>query len=356
MDSNKALFLPFMRIQTGHHHTADALMEAVQLARTDMVCDKVDILSYSYGNIERVVTSAYLNWIRFFPELYDRLYRHASCNNKPLKRRSFFYEMMFIPFFRRLVREHHPQVLVSTHALPSNLASRLKLNNQLQSITVNAYTDFFINDVWGIDGIDYHFVPTAAVKAFLVRRGIPAERVFVTGIPIHPVYRKMEYKANTDSNIRVLVTGGSLGTGSIRKLLSSLKSPSIHYNVLCGKNESLYRELLRNRPNNVTPISYIGSKMEMNALYDEADAVLTKPGGVTVSECLMKRKPIFMYDPLPGQEKVNARELNRLGVGIMVNLHHKPEQELLRFFPVRKNRMLIRDISKSTIGSWMTGR
>ncbi|KYD28881.1 MULTISPECIES: hypothetical protein [Anoxybacillaceae] len=49
----------------------------------------------------------------------------------------------------------------------------------------------------------------------------------------------------------------------------------------------------------------------MNDLYDQVDFILTKPGGVTISECLYKRLPIFIYDTLPGQEEMNFRILKR---------------------------------------------
>lgn len=52
----------------------------------------------------------------------------------------------------------------------------------------------------------------------------------------------------------------------------------------------------------------------MNRLYEEADAIITKPGGVTISESLVKRKPIFIYEALPGQERINFRRLLELGV------------------------------------------
>ncbi|GAC43319.1 UDP-N-acetylglucosamine:LPS N-acetylglucosamine transferase [Paenibacillus popilliae ATCC 14706] len=47
----------------------------------------------------------------------------------------------------------------------------------------------------------------------------------------------------------------------------------------------------------------------MNDLYNQADAVLAKPGGVTVSECLYKKVPILVYHALPGQEEINLLHL-----------------------------------------------
>ena len=43
----------------------------------------------------------------------------------------------------------------------------------------------------------------------------------------------------------------------------------------------------------------------MNVLYDKADAIITKPGGITITECLWKQVPIFVYEALPGPEEMN---------------------------------------------------
>ncbi|WVX84143.1 hypothetical protein R4Z09_14775 [Niallia oryzisoli] len=50
----------------------------------------------------------------------------------------------------------------------------------------------------------------------------------------------------------------------------------------------------------------------MNDLYNQIDTILTKPGGVTISESReshFKRKPTLIYDALPGQEEINLQHL-----------------------------------------------
>lgn len=333
MEQKKALFLPFMQIPTGHHHVADALINEMQSCNQNMLCDKVDILSYSYGRMEKVVSSTYLTWIRIFPGVYDRLYKYAAYRNTPTIGRHYLYETLFVYFFKRLTYQQNPNILFCTHALPSNIASVLKTKNQLQSITVNVYTDFFVNRVWGIEGIDYHLVPSLAVKEHLLNRGVPAQRIFVTGIPIHPVFQQGKSQRAVNGNISVLVTGGSLGVGAIKKILSTSKSEKLHYFVLCGKNQALYEQLQHENKQTITPLPYLTNKGEMNRLYDKVDAVLTKPGGVTISECLMKRKPIFVYNSLPGQEKINVDQLSSLGVVNAVDMKtNLMERQILDFF------------------------
>lgn len=106
-----------------------------------------------------------------------------------------------------------------------------------------------------------------------------------------------------------------------------------HYYVLCGKNDALYNYLLDNNNPNITLYRYIKSRGKMNELYCKVDGVLTKPGGVTISECLKKRKPIFIYNYLPGQEKVNMKELIRQGLVIPVSSNViKVEKQMIDYF------------------------
>ncbi|GIO26413.1 MGDG synthase family glycosyltransferase [Ornithinibacillus bavariensis] len=307
-----ALFLPFLKLPTGHHHVADAVMKELQNTFQTLNCEKVDILSYSYGPIERLVSTAYISWIKIMPKAYDKLYQYLAVNNQTNRSRQLVYEVLFTSFFKRLMEKNQPRILFCTHSLPSNLASVLKQKNQLQATTVNVYTDFFVNRVWGISGIDYHLVPSIRMKNFLLELGVDESTIYVTGIPIHPIFKKTSQCLSRNKRLTVLITGGSLGMGAIEKLIPT--KPTIHYIVLCGKNEKLYQRLQQKNDPLITPINYIENKEKMNGIYDQVDAVVTKPGGVTVSECLMKRKPIFTCSALPGQEKVNELELKELGV------------------------------------------
>ena len=326
----EALFLPFMQIPTGHHHVADALMDELN---KNMNCNKVDILSYSFGRAEGLVSSVYLHWIRFFPWGYNWLYSSLAFKKRLKRNRQFLYEALFIHFFKRLLQEYGPHILFFTHCLPSNIGGILKRKGLLNAITVNVYTDYFVNRVWGMKGIDYHLVPSLHVKEFLLQLGVREERIFVTGIPVHSAFRSSPVQVEKGKQLKVLVTGGSLGVGAIEKLLpENSVGTGLSYDVLCGKNETLYHQLRAKRDVNIKPIPYIRSKEKMNILYEQADAVITKPGGVTVSECLMKRKPIFISGALPGQEKVNLDQLKEMGLIMPLDLAGSVEQQILKFF------------------------
>ena len=212
------------------------------------------------------------------------------------------------------------------------MASVLKQKNQLQALTINVYTDFFVNHLWGINGIDFHFAPSMTVKHELMKKGVPEQKIVVTGIPIDRVFKRDQQSTIKKDGISILVTGGNLGVGGMGDLFSSLlRSRRIHYHVLCGKNEALYQKILNENKPNITPYAYISNREKMNHLYNQVDGVLTKAGGVTLSECLMKRKPIFIYQPLPGQERINVNHLKKLGLVTMIESGDSVENKIRDF-------------------------
>ena len=70
----------------------------------------------------------------------------------------------------------------------------------------------------------------------------------------------------------------------------------------------------------------------MNTLYDGANAIITKPGGVTLSEALWKRLPIFVHASLPGQEDVNKEFLLKRKLIKTLDLNTSIAVQLNSFF------------------------
>ncbi|PLT30014.1 MGDG synthase family glycosyltransferase [Peribacillus deserti] len=313
--SKKILFLPFLQIPSGHHQVAAALMETIN---KEIETEKVDLLSYSYGKLEKFISAIYLKWIHSFPSLYNLIYKFSVCQNRSQSKRFPLYEILFMPFMKRLLKESNPDFIICTHALPSYLLNQIKERHGLKVPVLNIYTDYFIHDIWGIKHIDHHFVPSEIQKQFLLKLGVRAEQIYLTGIPVHLDIRESSNVMFAPVNpalLNILVSGGSLGAGELEKLINKLQECSAaHFYVLCGKNKGLYKKLSERKWSNIFPLEYISCRKKMNALYESMDAVISKPGGVTVSECLHKRKPMFVYHSLPGQEKINVENLKKLGL------------------------------------------
>jgi len=57
----------------------------------------------------------------------------------------------------------------------------------------------------------------------------------------------------------------------------------------------------------------------MHELMAVCDLIITKPGGLTSSEALALGKPLFILNPIPGQEAANSDFLLERGAAAKVN-------------------------------------
>jgi processive 1,2-diacylglycerol beta-glucosyltransferase len=54
----------------------------------------------------------------------------------------------------------------------------------------------------------------------------------------------------------------------------------------------------------------------MDELMAMSDLLITKPGGITVSESIAKGLPMIFIEPIPGQEEANADYVVEQGAGV----------------------------------------
>ncbi|MRX73289.1 hypothetical protein GJU40_14165 [Bacillus lacus] len=302
----KILFLPFLQFYSGHHSVCDSLAEFMKQIHPGCSIEIVDIFSYRSRIAEEAVSRLYLAGIASCPEIYSKLYKKAACAQKNIDQRRYFYEWFFLSAMKKLLEKTAPDLIVCSHALPSYLCNVLKSRGELTVPVINAYTDYFINDLWGVRNIDLHLVPGTQNRAALLSRGIPSSSVIVTGIPVSPSFEKRITPKENEKAL-ILIAGGNLGMLNDYQLLHAMLSTDcVTFYILCGRNNNLYRKLKQLGKPHIVPLSYISSRDEMNTLYSCADMVITKPGGVTISEVLSKQVPAYLLPPLPGQEEFNA--------------------------------------------------
>ncbi|QPA31172.1 MGDG synthase family glycosyltransferase [Thermaerobacillus caldiproteolyticus] len=315
----RILVLPLFQMSSGHHKVADTLIDFLQKQFPTVLCKKVDFLSYCNEYIEKVISEMYLRWIRSHPKLYHHVYKTLMYPD--FGRLEFVHLEPWLPYFehkmKKMVEKEQPQLIICTHSFPSRILQRLKKRKVVKAPVINVYTDFFMNGIWGKRGIDYHFVPHADAKRELITKyHIKEEQIIVTGIPVHEklMSKKVENRGKRRP-FHLLLAGGNQGLGNMIDFFEKMEgSRAFQYSVLCGTNKKLYEEISSWRQPHIRPLPYISDIEEMNCLYHEVDAVITKPGGVTVSEVLHKRLPLFTIGYLPGQEQINLRYLEEKGL------------------------------------------
>jgi processive 1,2-diacylglycerol beta-glucosyltransferase len=152
------------------------------------------------------------------------------------------------------------------------------------------------------------------------------EDVVVTGIPIsakfsgtiNPKAVRQSLGLRDDLPV-LLVPSGGFGMGPLGAILAELDKLERPFQtvVVTGRNEELRRELAAQDRKHPTHV--LGFATNMHELMAVADLIITKPGGLTSSEALAMGKPLFILNPIPGQEAANSDFLLEHGPAAKAN-------------------------------------
>jgi processive 1,2-diacylglycerol beta-glucosyltransferase len=176
--------------------------------------------------------------------------------------------------------------------------------------------------------VDYYIVPSEDTKDRFIKKDVPAKKIKPFGIPIRYNFaEKLDKKAvrqklGLDPDVPVvLVMGGGQGLGpmkdAVKKLLKTT-SP-LQLVVVCGANLKLHKWLTKNSAKAPKKIVFYDYANNVDELMEAAHLIVTKPGGMTTSECLVKGLPMVIVNPLPGQEERNADFLLEKGIAVRVH-------------------------------------
>jgi processive 1,2-diacylglycerol beta-glucosyltransferase len=171
------------------------------------------------------------------------------------------------------------------------------------------------------------------------QRGIEANTVHVTGIPISPQFlQKLDRvtcarEVGLDPSITtLLVMAGGAGVGGVETLVERLAAIDQKFQIvaLAGKNEKLLAKLQSVAQKYPAKVFPMGFTRTIERLMKSADIAVTKPGGLTTSECLAMGLPMIIVAPIPGQEERNADYLLESGVALKANDADALEYKLAR--------------------------
>ncbi len=313
----------------GHLQAAAALDEAWNSLRPRDTLERVDLQKFFSPLHRKIYTQGYVQMVAHAPELWGLVFKKTD--NPKLVRRLTRLRSTFPPNstrrFIRHVTEFKPDIVFCTHYLPVEILAkaRQKMDGK-PPLVVCVVTDFEAHALWMGEAVDLYCVAAEETRARLIARGAPAENVIATGIPIAgkfsaspdaaPVRKRYGLR---DDLPTLLVLGGGFGMGPVAEILCELDKVSQPFQtlVVAGKNEELRRELAvhdRKHPTHV-----LGFVTNMNELMAVSDLIITKPGGLTSSEALALGKPMFILNPIPGQEAANSDFLLERGAAAKAN-------------------------------------
>jgi processive 1,2-diacylglycerol beta-glucosyltransferase len=303
----------------GHRKAAEALFNGLK-SRGHVQAQMIDALDFTP---------------RFFRFAYSRGYEFMV-GQLPGFWAGFFYltdQAWFLPVFRavrrlynglntgRLVRylkDSRFDRIVVTHFLAAEVCGWLRRTGQIAAKVSVVVTDFDVHKIWLIDGIDEYCVASDWTRERLAALGVDPAKIVATGIPLDEKFTRPFDKKDVRRRLgldpaafTVLVSTSSFGFGPIEALAEYFST--LQLIIICGHNKQLHARLTA-RGNPRHKVCAFVDNMEQ--LMAAADVMVTKPGGLSVTEALALQLPLVFFSAIPGQEAGNVRVLAAHGIGI----------------------------------------
>ena len=342
--SLKVLFLS-APIGGGHQQAAVAIAQAMQRINHDIVIQHVDVFEYLNKIFARILLSIYFKSLSFFPQAYANAYTWGNESKWALlmrRRISCFFANKMKPY----LLAYDPDVVVCTHATPAGMMAYLKEECQIDFYTVGVITDFVVHRLWINKAIKQYFVAEKSLLQDLIKYQVKQEQSYAFGIPVSIMYRQNYDKTMllarigfSENSRVVLLMGGGAGLFPMLEVLHALNQckTQLQLIVVAGKNKKLYDKLQKIKQSIKHEMKVFGFIHNVHELMAISDVLISKAGGLTVSEALCAALPMLIYQPIPGQEEENTRFLIAKKVAIRIDKISILEKVIDTIFRIESN-------------------
>jgi len=310
----------------GGHKRAGEAIAAEWEAQTGGHAEMVDYFArFVHPVFDAVTKFSYIQSVRRAPMMYGMFYKlTGDIRPDSLVQRAI--NRMGMDRLERYLAAERPDVVCCVHCTPAGTMSDLKIAGRTTVPCATVITDYVTHSQWIHPRVDLYCVPNALVRDGLVGRDVPADRIVVSGLPIERKFvrpldrRALMAKFGLQPDVPVvLVMAGAYamlgGVGDVVRILAQFPRP-LQALVVCGydrKLEEQVRARITRSPHRFRVFGYIDNVEELMTV---TDLLITKAGGVTVSEALAKQLPMLIYRPIPGQEEGNTRFLLEHGAAL----------------------------------------
>lgn len=306
---------------TGHTQAAYALSRGIQQLEPTIEIHVIELGKFLNPTVGPLIVAAYRKTISAKPKLVGMLYRKKY--KKSLHRvTQLALHRIFYTQTSHIIKQLKPDIIICTHPFPNIVISRLKRAG-LPLPLYTLITDYDVHGTWIDPAVTKYLVSAAKVRDKLLERGIHQQQIIVTGIPVHPSFWNRYPQIEAQSKLglmslpTVMIMGGGWGVSLNEYFLQYMATWSQLIQLLfcMGSNQKAIAKMeqdpLFQHPN----IRIYGYTKEVSCLMDASDLLVTKPGGMTCTEAMMKGIPMLFYTPIPGQEEENCEYFSAHGLG-----------------------------------------
>ncbi len=235
---------------------------------------------------------------------------------------------LFVLTLDRFIKKYAPDIIIGTHFMPLEILLPLKRKGEISAPVYEVITDYMVSSDWIQQGVDAYFVASDFTRDAMIARQIDPALIHVTGIPVKPEFAtpkdRLEARARLGFTTGCVITllGGGIQSKRVRRVAESLLQTELNGTliVVAGRNDELEKEMSQVSSGPTLRLLELGFIDFLDDLIAASDVVITKAGGLTVSEILARGTPMIVIDPIPGQEEWNADFVSGSGAGVQLRM------------------------------------
>ena len=314
-----------LTVSTGFGHTATALSIERRLQDKGISTKIIDVYQYANKLISETLDKSTALYAKYTPEVYRLIYQYLDSGALDDRFNLMSFINALCTFrFERLIRELDPDFIICTHGFAAQLVHELKKKGRCRAELLGSCTDYTLHPYWEtLTTMDHFVIASESLTYRAVKKGIRREIIHPFGIPVHPKFyrsvsrqearRRLGY--DEDSRV-ILLMGGGLGYGMVDGQAGRILSvrQKLELAVVCGNNTRQRAEFEKIRDKMpFAKIHVYGFVDNVNDMMDAADLLVSKPGGLTVTEALLKGLPMVVINPIAGHEERNLEFLLNQG-------------------------------------------
>lgn len=307
---------------SGHNQVANVILETFKSKGIHDI-QIHDLFKEAYPHANEMVRFLHVHSFRFGSPFYQLFY--YGTNKLSIYNFRRWYVTLGKRKLEEIIEKEKPDIIINTFPVLTVPYVKKKKNKDLQIYTV--ITDYCLHHVWIHPEINAYYVATDSMKNKLLTNNVPNEKIVVSGIPIRKAFEEQQdicqlrqkYNLKEEKKTALLIAGITFPSKKIKGFVHSYFE---HFQeqliVVCGTKEKLYKEMieLEKMYPHLRVLCYV---QHIHELYEVADIMITKPGGITLTESITKQLPSILFKPVPGQEKENALFFEEKGASVVVS-------------------------------------
>lgn len=360
----KKVLLISANVGAGHGQVARAIVQGLRDV-AGIEVKHVDALQYAYSFFRRGYHGGFVLGMTTLPWVYGLGFltsnRFDSASLGPTERMRLALERFCLRPLAKFIVQEQPDLIINTHFISPPIVAALVRRGKIRSPQMVIVTDNEVHRWWYCPGVDRFFVPSDADRQRFVHWGVPEDKIVIAGIPIHekwtqPVDRAKvlaDWRLPADKPIVTLTGGTEFTVGPIERIAAGIlhACPDAHVVVLAGRNKELLERLgvMAAAERRLMPVSFTD---RVNELVAVSSLMVTKPGGVTTTECSAKGTPMILLKPVPGQEACNADYFAAHGAAVITKNAEQAIGEVARLLG---DRVALEEMSRNVRSLYRPG-